>query len=396
MVEVIGSPHVDVKLTKPDQRLIRWGIWGAGSIAHSVASDFPLANGALLHAVASRTLERATRFASKYRIGRCYQGLEQLLDDPEIDVVYVATPNHCHAGDSLAAIRAGKAVLCEKPFALNLAEAQQIVDAARQRNVFCMEAMWTRFIPAVVEAKRYIDTGALGTIRMIQGNFAYPVPAGHQASVFDRSQGGGALLDRGVYLVSLAHHLLGVPQSIRGTACMGASGVDEQSAYQLVYAAGALADLAASLRVRGTNEVIIAGECGLMRLCEPFYRAHRLVLQSYTPPRAAVRDDSPPNIAVVGKIAQSLRESSTTKSLRRRLSPLLTFTGRAHVQTFRFAGNGYQFEILEVSQCLRKQLIESAIMPLNGSLGVMRTMDALRSEWGLTYPQEEAPGRIEC
>jgi hypothetical protein len=98
----------------------------------------------------------------------------------------------------------------------------------------------------------------------------------------------------------------------------------------------------------------------------------------------------------VGKIAQSLRESSTTKSLRRRLSPLLTFTGRAHVQTFPFAGNGYQFEILEVNQCLRKQLIESAIMPLNGSLGVMRTMDALRSEWGLTYPQEEAPGRIEC
>ena len=137
--------------------MIRWGIWGTGVIAHQVASDFRLVSGAVLHAVASRTVERAGQFASRHGIARSYGGLEPLLSDAEVDVVYVATPNYRHAEDCLACIQAGKAVLCEKPFALNLAEARQIVDAAQQRKVFCMEAMWMRFIPAVMEAKRLID-----------------------------------------------------------------------------------------------------------------------------------------------------------------------------------------------------------------------------------------------
>jgi predicted dehydrogenase len=373
------------------EKLIRWGIWGTGTIAHSAADDLRLVSGTLLHGVASRRVERARSFAAEHGIARFYIGLQALLDDPEIDVVYVASPNHCHLDDSLSCIQAGKALLCEKPFALDLHQAQRIVDAARQRKVFCMEAMWTRFIPAIIEAKRCIDAGMIGSIRLIQGNFSYPVPAGGEARFFDRELGGGAMLDRGVYLISLAQHLLGIPRSIGGTAYLGPTGVDEQSGYQLAYTGGALADLAASLRVRGTNEVWIFGDGGLLRLCEPFYRAHRLVLKLYAPQQAVVGEDARPNSRGVGKIVAGVRKSPIAKSLLRRFSPLRALLSRGKVRSFPFAGNGYQFQFAEVSQCVREQRNESAIMPLDDSLEVMRTMDALRAQWNPARPQVTAP-----
>jgi predicted dehydrogenase len=373
------------------EKLIRWGIWGTGAIAHSAAEDLRLVSGTLLHGVASRRIESARSFAAQHGIARFYTGLQALLDDPEIDVVYVASPNHCHLDDSLSCIQAGKALLCEKPFALNLDQAQRIVDAARQRNVFCMEAMWTRFIPAVIEAKRCIDAGVIGSIRLIQGNFSYPVPAGSEARFFDRELGGGALLDRGVYLISLAQHLLGVSQSIGGTAYLGPTGVDEQSGYQLAYAGGALAVLAASLRVRGTNEVWIFGDGGFLRLCEPFYRAHRLVLRQYAQQQAAAGEGSRPNSRGAGRILGGVRNSPTAKLLLRRFSPLRALLTRGRVRSFPFPGNGYQFQFTEVSRCVREQRKESAIMPLDDSLEVMRTMDALRAQWGPAYPHVTAP-----
>ncbi len=373
------------------EKLIRWGIWGTGAIAQSAADDLRLVSGTLLHGVASRRVERARSFAAEHGFARFYTGLQALLDDPEIDVVYVASPNHCHLDDSLSSIQAGKALLCEKPFALDLYEAQRIVDAARQRKVFCMEAMWTRFIPAIIEAKRCIDAGMIGSIRLIQGNFSYPVPAGGEARYFDRELGGGAMLDRGVYLISLAQHLLGRPQSIGGMACLGPTGVDEQSSYQLTYAGGALAVLAASLRVRGTNEVWIFGDGGLLRLCEPFYRAHRLVLKQYAQQQAVVGEGSRPNSRGLGRILGGARNSPTAKSLLRRFSPLRAFFNRGQVRSFPFAGNGYQFQFAEVSRCLREQRNESAIMPLDDSLEVMRTMDALRAQWSPAHPQVTAP-----
>jgi predicted dehydrogenase len=366
------------------EKLIRWGIWGTGAIAHSAVDDLRLVSGTLLHGVASRRVERARSFAAQHGIARFYNGLQALLADPEIDVVYVASPNHCHLDDGLSCIQAGKALLCEKPFALDLHQAQRIVDAARQRKVFCMEAMWTRLFPAIIEAKRCIDAGMIGSIRLIQGNFSYPVPAGGEARFFDRELGGGAMLDRGVYLISLAQHLLGRPQSIGGTACLGLTGVDEQSGYQLTYAGGALADFAASLRVRGTNEVWIFGDGGVLRLCEPFYRAHRFILKFYPQQQAVVGQDSRSN-------SGGVRNSPTAKSLLRRFSPLREFLNRGKVRSFPFAGNGYQFQFAEVSRCLREQRYESTIMPLDDSLEVMRTMDALRAQWSSARTQVTAP-----
>jgi dihydrodiol dehydrogenase / D-xylose 1-dehydrogenase (NADP) len=368
---------------------IRWGIWGTGAIAHAVVSDLRLANGALLHAVASRTGKHAKAFAFEHGVGRWYEGLESLLNDMEVDVVYVATPNHCHLEDCLACIRAGKAVLCEKPLALNLAQAELIANAARQHKVFCMEAMWTRFIPAVIEAKRCVDAGDIGPVRLMQGSFAYPALRGSQSRLFDIKQGGGALLDRGVYLVSLAQHLMGAPNLIHGTAVLGPTGVDEQSSYQLAFADGGLADLTSSLLVRGSNDLLIAGEHGSLRLCEPFYCAHRLEVRSYGN-QQTTQSEPTQSTGGLRKIVQRGRQNPTVKLFRRRLGPLLEALHRKQSRSFSFAGNGYQFEVMEVNRCVQDGRTESSTMSLNDSLEVMRLMDALRSQWGLLYPQESS------
>jgi predicted dehydrogenase len=365
--------------------VIRWGIWGTGAIAHQVASDFKLAEGALQHAVASRTADRATRFASAHGAAKSYEGLPALLSDASLDAIYIATPNHRHADDSLACIYAGKAVLCEKPFALNAAQAQRVVDAARKRNVFCMEAMWTRFIPAVIEARRLVKSGAMGPVRLIQGNFAHRMSAGSE-SRFDHEMGGGALLDLGVYLVSLSYYLLGAPLSVRGSAFLGATGVDEQSGYQLVWESGALADLATSLRTLGSNEFTIFGDTGSIRLSEPFYRAHQLVIGSNPLPQPAspLQERSSPK--KIGKAVA--RVVPGAKALRRRLSPVLALMNRRDTRSFPFPGNGYQFEIMEVNRCIEQRRTESEIMPLDETVAIMQTMDELRSQFGLAYPEE--------
>jgi len=362
--------------------VIRWGIWGTGAIAHQVASDFPLAQGAVLQAVGSRTAERAAGFASAHGAARSYEGLRALLSDDTLDAIYIATPNQRHAEDSLACIHAGKAVLCEKPFTLNAAQAQCVVDAARERRVFCMEAMWTRYIPAVVEARRLVKSGAVGPVRLIQGNFAHRMGAGSE-SRFDIEMGGGALLDLGVYLISLSYYLLGAPLSVRGSAFLGATGVDEQSGYQLVWNDGALADLATSLRTLGSNEVTIWGESGSIRLCAPFYRAHQLVLSSLPAPQAARGGSIPKRI---GKAAA--RAVPGGKALGRRLSPVLALLKNRDRRSFLFPGNGYQFEIMEVNRCIEERRAESEIMPLDETIAIMRTMDELRSQWGLAYRGE--------
>lgn len=362
---------------------IRWGIWGAGAIAHKVASDIPLAKGARLAAVGARKQERAEHFARRHGAARWYGNLKDLLADAEVDAIYIATPNQCHAADSIACLDAGKPVLCEKPFALNAAQAGQTVAAARRNKVFCMEAMWTRFLPAVIEAKRRIDAGEFGTVRMVLGNFAFSAPLKSDSRLFALEMGGGSLLDIGVYPISLTHHLLGAPDSVDGGAVLGATGVDEQSAYRLGYKGGAMADLWSSLHVNGANELTVFGEDGTLRLCNPFFAAHRLELSRHRRPV-----NSAPELGAMQKWVQSVASRPGAQSLRRRFSPLTALFERRTVRTFPFPGNGYQFELMEVARCLTEGRTESSTMPLDDSLAVMRTMDALRAQWGLVYPQE--------
>ena len=266
-----------------------WGLWGTGRLAHDVAEDFAWATNAALKAVGSRTEQRARDFAREHDIEGHVAGLEGLLRDSALDAIYVASPNAMHVADCLAVIAAGKAVICEKPFALDADGARRIADAARERDVFCMEAMWTRFIPSVIEAKARIDRGDLGAVRLLQGNFAYAVAPKSAPALFDPASGGGALLDRGVYLISLAHHFLGVPDAVDGIAQTHPSGVDAQGTYQLRFPSGAVAAFSASLGVHGSNDFHVFGERGRLCLHDPFYRARRLSLQPSEVPTAAAR-----------------------------------------------------------------------------------------------------------
>ncbi len=361
-------------------RVVRFGFWGTGTVARDVALDFSLLPNAELRAVASRTPGNARIFAARFGIPRSYDGLDALLDDSDVDVIYVSTPHHCHADDSLRCIDAGKGVLCEKPFALNAVEGERVVAAARARKVFVMEAMWMRFIPAIVETKRRVQAGELGRIRFMQANFAYPVRHDSQHRLFSPRHGGGALLDRGVYPVSLACHLLGVPQSIHGCATFGESGVDEQSSYQLVCPDGAIADLSASLRVLGTNEAVVMGELGQIRLHAPFYRAHRLSVQRVALPQVSSPDTHTPS-NLVHRLKNALKRSPAMHRLRRQLDPLRAAVDAVRSRTLAFPGNGYQFEVAEVVRCVQEGRTESTVMPLDDSLAVLRILDELRSQW---------------
>lgn len=364
---------------------VGWGIWGAGAIAHQVAADFPLVGAARLEAVASRTLAHAQQFALAHHVPRSSEGLDSLLSDPRVDVIYIATPHTRHAEDALACILAGKAVLCEKPFTVNAEQAEQVVNEARVQSVFCMEAMWTRFIPAVVAARDHIRGGKLGSVRLIQGNFAYPAAFDSNSRLFDLALAGGALLDRGVYLMSLCEHLLGAPLTVHGSAMLGTTGVDENSTYHLTHQNGSLANLSASIRVQGSNDFQVFGERGSLRLVEPFYRSHRLELSTLSTPGAG--SDRATSDGIASRIKGALRQSATLKGLRRRGHWLEQLRPRSGV-SLPFPGNGYQFEIAEVTRCLQQGLLESPTMPLDESINVMRTMDTLRKQWGLVYPQE--------
>lgn len=374
------------------KKVIRWGFWGTGAISADVARDLPLVPHAKLQAVASRTLANAQAFAARFGVPSNYDSLDSLVADPDVDVIYVATPPDRHAEDCLRAIHAGKPVLCEKPFTLTTDEAERIVNAARTRNVFVMEAMWMRFIPAVMEARRLVKEGHLGEIRLIQANFAYPVFYDSTSPVFARERGGGALLDRGVYPISLACYLLGAPQQVKGCASLGASGVDEQSVYQLVYGNDAIADLCASLRVLGTNEAVIMGELGQIKLHAPFYRAHRLSLQRYALPQPPARH-TVGSVGFKSRLKDALKRRPIVHAMRRRLDPLVGAMSALQGRNLIFRGGGYQFEFAEVSRCLQEGRSESFVMPLDDSLAVMRVLDALREQWSMPLQPQSLDSR---
>jgi predicted dehydrogenase len=360
---------------------IRFGFWGAGSVARLVAFDLRLVRGAELRAVASRSESSARAFAAQVGATAAYAGLDALLDDRCVDVVYIATPHHCHVDDMLRCIDAGKAVLCEKPFTLNAVDAKRAIDFAVSRGVFLMEGMWTRFIPAVKETKRRIANGELGAIRHIQASFAYPAAYDPANRLFSRELGGGALLDRGVYLISLSQYFLGDPSTISGMATIGESGVDEQCSFQMQFRQGAIASCYAGLRSLGGNEAIIAGDAGRIRLHEPFYKAHRVSLV-----RLAGEPSMP---GLKARLAAAARASPFATSLNRRLQAARDIVAALRTETHAFPGNGYQFELAEVVECLQEGRIESAIMPHADTLAVMRGMDSLRRQWGLRYPQDD-------
>ncbi len=347
---------------------LRWGFLGCGQVARDVAEDFALVTGATIHAVAARRTESARAFSQRFGIPVVHKSIDALLADREIDIVYVATPHTLHREHCLAALRAGKPVLCEKPFTVDAASAAEVIDEARQRGLFCMEAMWTRFFPVIRDIKALVDRGELGDIQWFGADFGYPTWRDPDNRFFDPAQGGGALLDRGVYALSLAQHLLGEPEAITGLATFGETGVDEQTASLLRFPNGALAQIGASLNGLTRNTAVITGSAGRLLIDEPFYRPEHFSIE-----RANAQPPKPPGDGAAGH--------PTLKKFRRALAPLVKRRLRGQRHTRRWPGNGYQFEIAEACRCLREGLTESPIMPLDDSLVVIRMADRIRAQW---------------
>jgi predicted dehydrogenase len=339
-------------------------------VAGLFAEGLAFVEGARLHAVGSRARASARAFAERFGVERIHEGYDGLVADPEVDAIYVATPNELHREHCLLAIEAGKPVLCEKPFALDAEEGRAIVAAARRHGVFCMEAMWMRFSPALQEALRLIRAGAIGEPRVLFAQLGFPQRPAPARSASARAAG-GALLDLAVYTLSLAQAVLGTPERVQAAAARGATGVDEQVSAILEYSGGRQAVVTASLQAQLGNAAAIHGTEGVIRLDPPLYFPHRLVL-ARSAPWGGIRSGSRGIRARVRVHPWVRRVAEVRDRLRTR-----TIVRRAR-------GNGYDAEAAEVGRCLEAGLLESPEMPLADTLAVLETMDAIRGTWHIS------------
>ena len=366
------------------KKKIGWGILGTGSIACQFAQGLSVLPDAQLIAVGSRRLETAKVFADKFKVKFAYQGYKDLVENPEVDVVYIATPNSKHKEHALLCLNANKPVLCEKPFALNANEAKMVIELARSKNIFCMEAMWTRFMPLVRDTRDLIKGGLIGEPCVLTVNFGSPVAFNPQKDVFNIEMGGGALLDRGVYGISLAMYLFGKPSKVTGKLVLGSSGVDEQAVVSLEYPDGKLAVITASLQTYLSNEAVISGTLGRIKIGEPFFRPHRLGISRFSSPLSNTLGLSGQNFL------SKMKEQLWVRKLYLQLGHYLPFFKRPaekDIVKF-FDGNGYGYEAKEVIDCLFKGLSESQTMPLDDSLKVMELMDSVRKQNNFWFPGE--------
>jgi predicted dehydrogenase len=356
-----------------EERSIRWGILGTGAMAEGFARDLKTIPDAELLAVGSRAQETAQRFASAHGVHRAYASYEKLVADPDVDIVYVATPHSRHRDDCLLALDAGKPVLCEKPFALHASEAREVVERARSQQLFCMEAMWTRFLPIMVDARQRVRRGDIGELQVIFADFGYPAERGDNNRFFAPDLGGGALLDRGVYGVSLANWFFGAPDTVNGVARLSETGVDEQFAAVMGWRDGRMASITASLTARTHNTATLVGTTGTIVLHEPFCCPPGITVNRFTAATAP------------GAVRRSFSRLPALSPVRRILRAV---RGLGTYVRSTLNGRGYRYEAMESMRCLRSGLLESDVMSLDDTLAVMETLDRIREQWGLVYPQE--------
>lgn len=326
-----------------DYSTVRWGILAPGNIAKRFAQGVQALPDATVVAAGSRAKEKADAFSDALGIPNRYGSYEALVADPEVDIVYVASPHPFHKEHTLLALNAGKPVLCEKPFTINAAELEEVVRVAREKKLFLMEGMWSRYFPAMVRVRELLAEGAIGEVRLLEADFGFRAGVNPEGRLFNPALGGGALLDVGVYVVSLASMLLGTPDRIASLATLGETGVDEQSAMLFGYPNGQLAVLSTAVRTNTPHKATIVGTDGRIVIHPRWWNPEKLTL---------TRGGKDEEIAVP------------------------------------FEGNGFNYEAAEAASCLRAGKLESDIMPLDESLSILKTLDTLRAQWGLKYPME--------
>jgi predicted dehydrogenase len=326
------------------QSTLGWGFVGLGRIAHAFARDLALFDDARLVAVGSRSGSNARSFADEHGAEEAFDSYEAVWSHPDVDIVYVATPHSSHAALSIAALEAGKHVLCEKPVAVNAAQTGAVIDAARANGRFFMEALWSRFNPVISEVLDRTRKGDIGTVRYIQADFSFPVAEVDGSRTHDPEQGGGSLLDMGIYPLFLAYALLGVPSDVVARMIAHPSGVDQQMGMVLQYDQ-AVATLYSGFASQSTMRAVISGEEG------------RIVIDTLW--------HEPDSYAV---LANGAWEGT-----------------RIHLPK---TGHGLAHEIEACHACVRSGLLECPEWTHADSLQLMQTMDRVRASAGLTYPFE--------
>ena len=324
---------------------IRWGLIGLGSISRKFATGLGFVKDAEIYAVASRSQAKADAFGAEFGARKRYGSYESLVADPDVDVVYIGTPHNFHMPNTLLCLDNGKHVLCEKPFAVNAREAKAMIDRAREKNLFLMDAFWTRFFPGMFKLRELLAEKAIGDVMLLQADFGYRtgqiLP---QSRTYNPALAGGALLDVGSYCVQLASMVYGKqPSDIVSQCTLGSTGVDELSVSVFKYSDYEMATITTSIRLNTPQELRILGTEGHIAIPSWWH---------------------PSEISIVrrGQEAETLR--------------------------FKTVGEGFCYEAIAVGECIRAGLTESAVMPLDETLAIMKTMDRMRESWGLRYPFE--------
>ena len=318
-----------------------WGIIGPGRIAHKFAKDLNLLPQANLWAVASRSEERARDFALQYGANHYYGNYEDIINCPDLDVVYIATPHTGHCASTILCLNADIPVLCEKPFAMNSSEVKQMVDLARQREVFLMEAIWTRFLPTIEKALELIAAGEIGEVQSVKADFGFKAQFDPGSRLFNPDLGGGSLLDIGIYPVFLALLLFGKPDETQALAQIGSTGVDEEIGMLFRYESGQMAHLHSTIKTNTKTEAFIYGDEGVIQI--------------------ETRWHAPSSLS------------------------LWRFGDRPKTFSFDYRGLGYEYEAEEVMKCLEMDLKESTKLPLSFSEDLIALLDDLRTQIGLRY-----------
>lgn len=320
---------------------VRWGVMGLGKIAHKFTHDLQLSDNAILQGVASRELAKARKFSLKYQSVHHYGDYEELARDPAIDVIYVATPHVFHFENTMMCLKHGKSVLCEKPMGMNAKEVATMIAEAKRRNLFLMEGMWTRFIPAIEKLIELLDKKVIGDLFSIHADFGFKGDFNLNGRVYNKSLGGGALLDIGIYPIYLSLLVFGVPSTVKAMARMMETDVDSFCAMLFDYDSVGTAVLECSLEAETPTEAFIYGSTGTLKLHNRFHHTQKISWYQ-------------------GKEVKEVFEIP-------------------------YKGNGYLHEIEEVNKCVMNKSTESQKLPHRISLDLASVMDRVREEIGLHY-----------
>ncbi|MGG7058883.1 Gfo/Idh/MocA family protein [Clostridium nigeriense] len=323
--------------------MIRWGIIAPGTIANAFAKEVIKTKDGVLTAVYGRNENKVKEFAKDYNIEKYYSNIDEFLNDENIDAVYIATPHNYHMEYAKKCIEAKKHILCEKPFSYNYKTSEEVLNLARKSNLFIMEALWTLFLPAVNQAKKWIEEDKIGKVKLVTANFGFKSNEDINSRLYNPCLAGGALLDVGIYPILFSNFMIGsFPKKIKADAEFTNTKVDESDIINLKYENGVLASLTCSISADTDNTAIIYGEKG------------KIVIPKFW----------------------SAKES------------YLYFEDRTEEFIDSYKEAGYKYEIEEANRCIKNKALESTIAPHNITLELAKIMDEIRNQIGLIYPFE--------